>query len=112
MPWLSLPWPSFLSLCQQAPNSDRLVVADVPSGAHRQIGGAADQLDDLLQLVSDLTPGKSLAGKLNSVVSDPQADDQAEACETLDGFIAEVRMVTQASFAHRCLTVRRAERAF
>jgi FG-GAP-like repeat/HYR domain len=55
------------------------------------IKGAAEQLDELIELVEDLGPGTSLADKLESARAALDEGERAEACSSLRAFANEVR---------------------
>jgi hypothetical protein len=55
------------------------------------VKGAEEQLDDLIALVTDLTPGTSLADKLQDARAALGAEQQAEACEKLLAFSNETQ---------------------
>jgi hypothetical protein len=58
------------------------------------VKGAAEQLSDLANAVNGVGPGRSLADKVASVQSDLAANDNSDACGTLNAFINEVNAQT------------------
>jgi HYR domain len=54
------------------------------------VKGAAEQLADLLTAVTGVGPGTSLADKVSQAQTYLTANDVADACATLSGFIKEV----------------------
>ncbi len=56
-----------------------------------RVKGAAEQLADLAQAVAGVGPGTSLADKVRQAQASLSAHDVADACATIDKFIAQVR---------------------
>jgi hypothetical protein len=70
-----------------------------PEVVQRPCEGAAEQLPDLANAVNGVGPGRSLAAKVASVQSDLAANDNSDACGTLNAFINEVNARTVPSDA-------------
>jgi hypothetical protein len=65
------------------------------SNADVHVKGAAEQLDDLLEVVTGLGTGTSLADKVRSVIANVNAGNLAGACDTLThSFPNQVRALT------------------